>query len=76
MSYNVELKEEIVSALENRVLTIIRIMLSLNEEGYEINNNKLVLFNFSSILIHAFENIGVFTEEQQKHLELLFNRVK
>lgn len=76
MSYNVELKEEIVSALENRVLTIIRIMLSLNEEGYEINNNKLVLFNFSSILIHAFENIGVFTEEQQKNLELLFNRVK
>lgn len=76
MSYNVELKEEIVSALENRVLTIIRIMLSLNEEGYEINNNKLVLFNFSSILIHAFENIGIFTEEQQRNLELLFNRVK
>lgn len=76
MSYNVKLKDTIVSTLENRVLTIVDSIIKLTSEGYKINNNKIVNFNISLLLINAFENIEVFNENQQENLEMIFNKIK
>lgn len=76
MSYNVKLKDTIVSTLENRVLTIVDSIIKLTSEGYKINNNKIVNFNVSLLLINAFENIEVFNENQQENLEMIFNKIK
>lgn len=76
MSYNVKLKDTIVSTLENRVLTIVDSIIKLTSEGYKINNNKIVNFNVSLLLINAFENIEIFNENQQENLEIIFNKIK
>lgn len=76
MSYNVTLKDIIVSTLENRVLTIVDSIIKLTSEGYKINNNKIVNFNVSLLLINAFENIEIFNENQQENLEIIFNKIK
>lgn len=76
MLYDVELKKSIISSLEDRELIIVNFMVAIANEGYIINNNKKVILSFSSILIHAFENIDVFNKEQHEKLETLFNKIQ
>lgn len=75
MLYENNLKDTIVDTLNAKVSTIVDSMLVLLDEGYIPNQRKITQLNWSSILIHAFENISVFSEEQQKSLENLFNTI-
>lgn len=75
MLYDKSLQSTIVDALNNRVSTIIDCIIALLEEGYYPNKNKAVILSWGSILIDAFENIEVFSSEQQTKLENLFNKI-
>lgn len=75
MLYDKELKNAMVGVLENRIPAIATHITALLEQGYIPNKNKTTILNWSTILIHAYENIDVFSKEQQNKLDVLYNRV-
>lgn len=75
MLYDKSLQSTIVDTLNNRVSTIVDCIIALLREGYLPNKNKITVLDWGSIMIHAFQNIEVFNEEQQNNLENLFNKI-
>lgn len=75
MLYDNDLKDAVVGTLEERVPAIASHITALLEQGYVPNKNKNTILNWSIILIHAYENIDVFSEEQHKKLDALYNKV-
>lgn len=75
MLYDESLQATIVDTLNNRVSTIVDCIIALLREGYLPNKNKITVLDWGSIMIHAFQNIEVFNEEQQNNLENLFNKI-
>lgn len=75
MLYDNDLKDAVVGTLEEMVPAIASNITALLEQGYVPNKNKSTILNWSIILIHAYENIDVFSEEQHKKLDALYNKV-
>lgn len=75
MLYNSKLKQVMLDVLENRMSSIADCIQVLLAEGYVPNKNKTTILNWSSILIDAYENINIFSEEQQKKLDVIYNKV-
>lgn len=75
MLYDSELKQAMLDILENRVSGIADCIQSLLAEGYIPNKNKFTILNWSSILIDAYENVDILSEEQQKKLDVIYNKV-
>lgn len=75
MVYNEELKNVMLDVLENRTLSITNSIQALLEAGYIPNKNKFTILDWSTILFHAYENINLFTEEQQNKLDNLYNSI-
>lgn len=73
--YDNQLRKEIIDDLGNKVSSICDTIVALASQGYLINNNKRVKLDLSSVLIHAFENIGIFNDEQKHNIELLYNNL-
>lgn len=72
---NESLKNTMLDTLDNRVSSITSTIVSLLEEGYVPNKNKITIVDWSSILFHAYENIDVFSKEQHNKLDILYNKV-
>ena len=72
---NEALKNTMLDTLDNRVSSITSTIVSLLEEGYIPNKNKITIVDWSSILFHAYENIDVFSKEQHNKLDILYNKV-
>lgn len=75
MLYNVENKNTMLDALNNRVSSIVDVCVALANEGYLPNKAKSVKVSWTTIMIDAFENIDVLSTEQHNKLEQLFNKV-
>lgn len=75
MLYEPKLNQAMLAILQDRVAGIANCINALLQEGYVPNKNKYTIFNWSSILIDAYENIDVFTKEQQDKLDLLYNKI-
>ena len=75
MLYDNDLKEVMLDTLHERVSSITNCIVVLLNEGYIPNKNKTTIVNWSSILIDAYENIDVFSKEQQNKLDILYNKV-
>ena len=75
MLYEENLKQTMLDVLENRVSSIADCIQILFAEGYIPNKNKMTILNWASILIDAYENIDVLSEEQHNRLDILYNRV-
>ena len=75
MLYDSELKQTMLDILKNRVSGIADCIQSLLAEGYIPNKNKITILNWSSILIDAYENVDILSEEQQKKLDVVYNKV-
>lgn len=75
MLYNVEQKQTMLDALNTRVSSIVDVCVAMANEGYLINKHKLVKLSWSSILVHAFDNIDVLSNEQHASLERIYNNV-
>ncbi len=72
---NDDLKQVMLDTLHERVSSITHCIVELLNEGYIPNKNKTTIVNWSSILIDAYENIDVFSKEQQNKLDILYNKV-
>lgn len=75
MLYESDLKTAMLDVLENRVSGIADCIVALVDEGYNPNKNKTVIMDWGSILIAAYENIDVFSKEQQDALDRIYNKV-
>ena len=75
MLYNVEEKQMMLDALENRVSSIVDVCVALVEEGYIPNKGKYVKLSWSAIMIDACDNMDVLSSEQHIKIENLFNKV-
>lgn len=75
MLYEQKLKEAMLDVLENRMSGIADCIQVLFDNGYIPNKNKVTILNWSAILIDAYENIDVLSEEQHIKLDNLYNKV-
>ena len=73
--YNDSIKKGITDNLENKIMNIANISVILASQGYLVNRNKSIKLDWSSIVLHAFDNIDVFNEEQQTKLETIYNKL-
>ena len=76
MMYEDSIKHEIVGILEDRISTISDCIAALYQEGFIPNKNKITILDWSSILIHAYENIEILNNEQRVKLDSLYNKVR
>lgn len=75
MLYDDNLRQAMLAILERRMAGIANCISALLEEGYIPNKNKYTIFDFTSIIIDAYENIDILSEEQQRKLDILYNKV-
>ena len=75
MLYDKKLKPVMLDVLERRVSGIASSINALTENGFVPNKNKRTILDWSTILHHAYENIDVFSEEQQQNLDIIYNKV-
>ena len=73
--YNDELRKTIITDLEGKELSIVNTSVVLAFQGYVVNQAKYIKLDWTSIMLNAFENINVFSEEQQHKIELLYNKL-
>lgn len=73
--YNDDLRKSIITDLESKELNIVNTVVVLASQGYVINQAKHIKLDWTSIILNAFENINVFSEEQQHKIELLYNKI-
>ena len=75
MLYRSKNKEAMLDILEHRMSGVADCIVVLLDGGYIPNKNKYTILDWSAILIDAYENIDVLSEEQHKKLDSLYNRV-
>ena len=71
---NDDLRKSIITDLESKELSIVNTVVVLASQGYIINQTKHIKLDLANIIFNAFENINVFSEEQQHKIELLYNK--
>ena len=69
------LTDTMLDILNDRVSSIAGTIEALVNEGYIPNKNKSVILQWSIILIDAYENFNLFSEEQQNALDNIYNKV-
>ena len=73
--YNDVIRKAILDDLEGKVIGIVNTSIALASQGYLVNKSKYIRLDWSSLLLHAFENIDVLKPEQQHRIELLYNKI-
>lgn len=73
--YDDEIRNNIISNLESKAIDIVNLTVALASQGYLVNRSKYVRLDWTSILLSAFENIDVLSDEQQRKVELLYDKI-
>ena len=73
--YNDKLRKTIITDLESKKLSIVNTAVVLASQGYVVNQTKYIKLDWASIILNAFENINVFSEEQQHKIDRLYNKL-
>lgn len=73
--YNDVIRKAILDDLEGKVISIVNTSIALASQGYLVNKSKYIRLDWSSLLLHAFENIDILKPEQQHRIELLYNKI-
>ena len=73
--YDNGLKDIAIRNLEQKAIGIVQTTVALAAQGYIVNRAKQIRLQWSSILLHAFENIDILTPEQQNYIEVLYNKI-
>ena len=75
MLYNKDIRKQITDTLENKVSVIVDYNIALAEQGMLASKDNSANLSATLMLIDAFENIDVFSYEQQNNLENLYNKI-
>lgn len=71
--YDDAVANKVIDNLEQRALNVVKSTIALTAQGYVVNKAKKVTLEWSSILLHAFDNIAIFSDAQQQSIERLYN---
>lgn len=74
--YDNKLQETIIDSLESKTIELVNASIVLASQGYLVNKTKRAKLEWSSILIHAFENIDVFSDEQKNQIEVVYKKLQ
>ena len=75
MIYNEALKNKLVGTLKDRVSTLSSSTIAILEAGYERPSDGPNLLSWCSILIDAYQNIDIMSEEQHASIDNIYNKV-
>lgn len=75
MMYESYLNKAMLDVLENRMSGIADSITVLIDKGYIPNKNKMTVLNWTPILIDAYENIALLTEEQHNKLDKIYEKI-
>ena len=75
MLYEPNLKQVMLDVLKERMSGIADCIQVLFDNGYIPNKNKMTILNWTAILIDAYENADLFSNEQHIKLDRIFNKV-
>lgn len=75
MLYEDDIRNAVLDALNDRASSIVLSIGKLLEEGYLPSKRKKYLLSMAIILINVYENIDLFTEEQQDKLDEIVNSI-
>ena len=75
MLYEPKLKQAMLDVLEERMSGIADCIVVLLDQGYIPNRNKTTILDWTSILVDAYENVDVLTEQKHKNLDGIYNKV-
>lgn len=73
--YDDAIKDIAINNLEQKAIGIVNTTIALAAQGYVVNRRKQIKLEWSSILLHAYENIDILTPEQQQSIEVLYNKI-
>lgn len=71
--YDAAVANKVIDNLEQKALNVVKSTIALTAQGYVVNKAKKVTLEWSSILLHAFDNIAIFSDAQQQSIERLYN---
>lgn len=72
--YNDDRRRAVIKDLEKKKLRIVDNVVVLASQGYIINQTKYDEFEWANIILNTFENINILNEEQQRKIEVLYNK--
>lgn len=75
MLYEEKLRNAMLDVLQHRISGIADSIQVLVNEGFSPNKNKSTILAWSSILIDAYENVDILSEEQHHKLDRIYNKV-
>lgn len=72
---NDKLVDIAIDNLEQKAIKTSLVNIALTAQGYVVNKAKKAKLEWSSILIHAFENYILFDETEKNNIEFMYNKV-
>ena len=73
---NSEIKSLAISNLTNKILGLSNTNIVLSSQGFIVNDAKLVKLSWLNLLLNAYSNSVIFTNEQQESINRLYNKIQ
>ena len=73
---NSEIKSLAISNLTNKILGLSNTNIVLSSQGFIVNDTKLVKLSWLNLLLNAYSNAIIFTDEQQVGINSLYNKIQ
>lgn len=64
-----------ITNLEQKVISIANVSIALTAQGYVVNKSKQDRFRIGTLLIHCFNNIDIFSEEQKNNIKYIYDKL-
>ena len=68
-------RDTLITALQNKKISLADIMEKLMKEGYLINKTKMLKLSWVVLLEECFRNISIFDENRQRKLILFYTKL-
>lgn len=75
MANNANFVKEMLTTLENRVVSITSSILECNKLGLVPSRSSTIRLQWYTILIYAYKNFRIYNEAQKNRINILFRKV-
>lgn len=73
--YNDKNAKDKIDNLESKGISIVNAIVTLASQGYLVNKAKYYKLSLANMLLNAYENINVFSEEQQCEIDSIYKHI-
>lgn len=70
-----DILDNTITNLEQKVMNIANVSIALTAQGYVVNKSKQDRFRIGTLLIHCFNNIDIFSEEQKNSIKYIYDKL-